>query len=219
MSSEQKPDVTRQRIIESAGQTFAELGYEGATIRVITDRAKANTAAVNYYFGDKFQLYREVLQTVVTRTYEKLQQSGSSGSPEERLHNFVFSILHLDENTDSSWGHLLIAREVLELHEESAQVIVDVARPLHQLAEEIVGSLLGNKAGADRIRLSASLMISTCVNRIFQSRLDARMYPDSNSAEAREKSIELVYQFVLMGILGVSKSHLAFSRTLKELKG
>jgi TetR/AcrR family transcriptional regulator, regulator of cefoperazone and chloramphenicol sensitivity len=219
MSSEQKPDATRQRIIESAVKAFAEFGYERATIRLITDRAKANMAAVNYYFGDKFQLYREILQTTVIHTCERLQQSCSSGKPEEQVHRFVRGILHLDEDTGDFWAHLLMVREVLELHEGSDQVIVEAARPLHQLAEEIVGNLLGNKVSKDRIRLSASLMISTCVNRIFQRRLDARMYPGSNSTEAREEPVELIYQFVLMGILGVSKSNIAFSRTIKELKG
>ncbi|MBW2127416.1 MAG: helix-turn-helix transcriptional regulator [Deltaproteobacteria bacterium] len=37
----------------SACEVFAEKGYRAATIADICGRAKANVAAVNYYFGDK----------------------------------------------------------------------------------------------------------------------------------------------------------------------
>ena len=50
-------DDTKTRLLEAAGEEFAEKGFEGATIRSIIERAKANIAAVNYHFGDKERLY------------------------------------------------------------------------------------------------------------------------------------------------------------------
>ena len=55
-------DGTRQRLIESAGQVFAEHGFRAATIRDICASAEANVAAVNYYFGDKERLYIEAVK-------------------------------------------------------------------------------------------------------------------------------------------------------------
>ncbi len=48
---------TRQRVLEAAGEVFAEKGFERATIREIVERAGANLNAVNYYFRDKHGLY------------------------------------------------------------------------------------------------------------------------------------------------------------------
>ena len=50
-------DTTKARLLEAAGEEFAEKGFEGATIRSIIERARANIAAVNYHFGDKERLY------------------------------------------------------------------------------------------------------------------------------------------------------------------
>ena len=55
-------DKTRQRLLEAAGEIFAEQGFRQTTVRDICARAGANVAAVNYHFGDKEKLYSEVLR-------------------------------------------------------------------------------------------------------------------------------------------------------------
>ena len=46
-------DVKKEKLIEAAGQVFAEFGFQGATMREICLRAGANMATLNYYFGGK----------------------------------------------------------------------------------------------------------------------------------------------------------------------
>ena len=53
---------TRNRLIEAAGEVFAEQGFRNATVRDICDRAGANLASVNYHFQSKEQLYATVLR-------------------------------------------------------------------------------------------------------------------------------------------------------------
>ena len=54
-------DTKRQRIVDAAGEMFAERGFEATTVRDICQAAEANIAAVNYYFGDKQRLYVEAV--------------------------------------------------------------------------------------------------------------------------------------------------------------
>jgi AcrR family transcriptional regulator len=52
---------TRENLLDAAERLFAERGIEGASIREITTSAGANLASINYHFGDKAGLLREVV--------------------------------------------------------------------------------------------------------------------------------------------------------------
>src|SRR5580658_5428449 len=56
------PDDTHTKLLDAAGQVFAESGFQAATVREICARAGVNIALVNYHFGDKLELYTEVLR-------------------------------------------------------------------------------------------------------------------------------------------------------------
>jgi AcrR family transcriptional regulator len=53
---------TRDGILEAARASFAERGYDRATIRDIAARAKVDPALVIHYFGSKEALFTEALQ-------------------------------------------------------------------------------------------------------------------------------------------------------------
>ena len=62
MSDQKTNHDTRDRILDVAEQLFMAHGYEGTSLRVITNAAEVNLAAVNYHFGSKEALLREVFR-------------------------------------------------------------------------------------------------------------------------------------------------------------
>jgi len=57
---------TRLRVLDAAELLFTEQGFEATTLRQITGAAGANLAAVNYHFGSKEELIREVFRRRLT---------------------------------------------------------------------------------------------------------------------------------------------------------
>jgi AcrR family transcriptional regulator len=53
---------TRARILHAAQAVFMERGFASSSLRTITARARVNLAAVNYHFGSKEALIREVFE-------------------------------------------------------------------------------------------------------------------------------------------------------------
>lgn len=54
-------NLAESRILNAAEELFANHGYEGVTLRQLTQKAGVNLAAVNYYFGEKKSLYKLVI--------------------------------------------------------------------------------------------------------------------------------------------------------------
>lgn len=58
---------TKTRLLQAAETLFVEHGYEAMSLRQITMQAGANSAAVNYHFGSKEALVRELLSNRLDR--------------------------------------------------------------------------------------------------------------------------------------------------------
>ncbi|MBO5992863.1 MAG: TetR/AcrR family transcriptional regulator [Acidaminococcaceae bacterium] len=52
---------TSGRILLAAARLFAQFGYDGVSIKAISQAAGTNSALISYYFGGKPQLYEAVL--------------------------------------------------------------------------------------------------------------------------------------------------------------
>lgn len=56
------PASTRDRILDACERLYARDGVEGLSLRIITEAAEVNLAAVNYHFGSKDVLITEMLK-------------------------------------------------------------------------------------------------------------------------------------------------------------
>ncbi len=113
---EKRPEVeARDTLLAAAERLFAERGFDGASVRDITAAAGCNVAAVNYYFGGKEALYREVfcrglagLREQRVRALERaLATAGESA--DVALVVRTFTAAFLEPLVDESEGRLLVA--------------------------------------------------------------------------------------------------------------
>jgi AcrR family transcriptional regulator len=102
MASESS-EITRNRIIDAAEQLFATSGFSAASLRAITSAAKVNLAAVNYHFGSKDALIKEVfarhLKPLNSERLKLLtaleQQDTAPPSVEKIMEAFIGPVLYL----------------------------------------------------------------------------------------------------------------------------
>jgi TetR/AcrR family transcriptional regulator, regulator of cefoperazone and chloramphenicol sensitivity len=125
-------DPTKVRLLEAAGEEFAEKGFECARIRAICDRAGANIAAVNYHFGDKEQLYVESVLEAHRCGFES--EGFEEAEPVDRveqlrgfIHDFLRHVLAVHDPDD--WRHRLVIREMLHPTSASDVLIREAIRP------------------------------------------------------------------------------------------
>jgi AcrR family transcriptional regulator len=87
----------RQRILDHAEELFAERGFFGASVRDITEHAGVRLAAVNYHFGTKEELFRDVILRRATvlnaERLRRLRAVAGKGARATRLRAVVVSFV------------------------------------------------------------------------------------------------------------------------------
>lgn len=200
---------TTQRLLEAAGEVFAEKGFRSATIREICDRAKTNVAAVNYHFHDKEGLYVRVMEYWTRAGEENFPTDlglGPNPTAEDRLRAFVRSFLfRILDKGQPAWLSRLMAREMAEPTVALDRVIDDVYRPLMERLTEIVRSLLGPAVTLEQVRLCGRSIVGQCLHYYHARPVIEKMTPDFKYESADlERVAEHITQFSLAALRQLS---------------
>jgi AcrR family transcriptional regulator len=195
---------TRARVLRVATDLFAARGFKKVTIREICREARANVAAVNYHFGDKVGLYREVLGRAIEtmrETTEKAREAGHGGSPEDRLRTYVGVFLQRVAGAgQDSWIHRLMAREMADPTPALDEVTEQVIRPRLVYLGGIVSELLQCPA-EDEIVLRCVLSIQAQCHVALSNPVSKRLLPDLHaSPEQLDRLADHIVEFSLGGI-------------------
>jgi TetR/AcrR family transcriptional regulator, regulator of cefoperazone and chloramphenicol sensitivity len=203
-------DGARQRLLQAAGEVFAEHGFRTATVRDICGRANANIAAVNYYFRDKEGLYEEVLKYAhryALEMHPPEPPAGSAASPEERLRLFVYSLLKrfLDKGRPA-WHGKLMAREIVEPTGALDALVEQSIRPLQQVLLAIIRDLAGPGVPDARIRLCSVSVVGQCLHFYLARPVLQRLNPQLQySPEDIQMLADHVTDFSLAAIRNLSR--------------
>jgi AcrR family transcriptional regulator len=124
-------DLTRDRLLEAAGEEFAAKGFEAARVRAICERAGANLAAVNYHFGDKERLYVEAVMQAHQCGTELVPDSVfQQETPSEQLRGYIRHFLcNVLDTQQRQWQHTLMLREMIEPTPASETLVREGIRP------------------------------------------------------------------------------------------
>ncbi len=158
---------TPDRLLEAAGEVFAEKGFRSATIREICKRAGANVAAVNYHFHNKENLYIAVVKYSHRCAFEKYPTDmglDKDASAEERLMVFIKSFLFriLDEGRPAWHGRLML-REMIEPTGALDALVNDTIRPHFNLLSSIIREILEDNVSAKDVQASAFSIVGQCL--------------------------------------------------------
>lgn len=72
---------TRGALLQAGRALFVSKGFDGASVRAITERAGANLGAVTYHFGSKRQLYHAVLEREITPLADQVARASQGPGP------------------------------------------------------------------------------------------------------------------------------------------
>ena len=161
---------TRAVVLEAAGQVFAERGFAQATSKEICERAGANSAAVNYYFGGKESLYEEVLieahrQFVSLESLDEIIASGAA--PREKLRAFLRQMLRTAADSAKLWGIKVFLRELASPSPFVTRAMTRTVLPKADKIRQLIQEVTGLPADSARLQRATALVVIPCISLIM----------------------------------------------------
>lgn len=198
-------DATRGRLLEAAGEVFAEQGFKAATVREICTKAGANVAAVNYHFGGKEGLYKAVFRHAHRCAVGEAEQAvlmAQGPSPEEKMSLFVRGFLaNIFAEGQAAWHGKLMSREMAEPTAAMDELAREDIRPRAAVLESICRELLGRGATLELSQFCARSVIGQMIFYYHARPLIERIFPDFDYGPAGIAAVaEHVTRFSLAGI-------------------
>jgi AcrR family transcriptional regulator len=181
MAARIQPDGTHARLLEVAGRIFAEEGFQAAKVRTICARAGVNIAAVNYHFGDKLGLYREVLSYALcaAETAAQLERGLPGKTPEEKLRRFVRGTLHqMYGEGQPAWPVRLMTHELAQPTPAFEGVVEQIMRPRYDALRGLVASVIGRPVDDRATRLCAQSIMGQVVIYAHGREVIKRLWPE-----------------------------------------
>ena len=174
----------RERLMEVAEKMFAERGFDATSVRDLTAAAECNLAAVNYHFGSKEALYREMFVRRLRQFRESrlasissVMESKEQATLERLLYSFSRAFLKPFEDVQESEIFMkLYSREVLEQRLNPRLFVEELAEPtLSNMAEAlctICPDVEKSKAMPCIVSLISQLIHMQQVKRMLSGQVD-----------------------------------------------
>src|SRR6478609_3158851 len=206
-------DTTRERIADAAGEIFAERGFDGTTVRDICQRAGANIAAVNYYFGDKQRLYVESVVRAHRWRMEqvRLPEWSEGTTAETKLTDFIKTFIRrVLTGPDDTWHTKLVMREMAHPTAACAELVQSSIRPQFEILLAILRELLPAEVSAERLRLTAFSIVGQCLfyhfaDPVVRNLLTSKEYSELDVAKLAKHILDFSLSSIGRPARGVRK--------------
>jgi len=201
----------RGRILQVAGQLFAERSYRSVSVREICRRAGVNISAVNYYFRDKETLYLEAVRLAArqcTRDLPILTWS-EADPPESKLRQFIQNMLRsVVREQEPAWPAQLIMSEVVRPTRACRRFVREFVRPNFLALLNILREFLPEHPPSQTLyRLAFSIVGQCLYYRLCRSVLSLLLGRQGNELlEDIEGLTDHIFRFSLAGIRAIAKS-------------
>lgn len=153
----------RQRLLDSAGELFAEKGFRLAGTREICRKAGTDIAAIHYHFGNKENLYEAVLRYADNLLVDPIPTFAASQSREAHLREIIEWVLaQCFAQGQPEWRWRFIEQATIALTPGLLAFFNSKILPLYQALDSICREFLGPGASQQQVRFATRSVLGQC---------------------------------------------------------
>lgn len=208
-------EITKTRIIDAAGEVFAEKGFAQATIREICKLADVNLAAINYHFGDKQKLYIEAVKSAHCEGEEDEPLLIPAEVPaEKKLYYFIEHMMtDMLDRESPTWHVELMMREMARPTLACSELVQSYIGPKFSILMSIIEEMVPATISLSKKHLLAFSVVGQCLLYRFHRPIGKLLIGDEEFESLFDVSYlaDHICEFSLQGIQSISDSQEASS--------
>ncbi len=206
--SSQQDNPTRKRLFQAGLKVFAKKGFRDATVRGICKQAgAANINSVNYYFGSKEMLYREILELIFSE-YDKFDSDDwDKKTPRDQLKEMIINFCRMLYKNDAFSSDItaIFVNEMTKPSPFIEDLVDKYNRPRIERHLKIFHNLLGEGATDDMARDCLVSVSGQLLYYSFAWPVFSRLFPDYSPDMNHEVWADHVFEFSMAGIGSMKK--------------
>jgi len=198
-----EPD-SKQRILMAAVRLFARQGYGNTGLRELAKAADVNLAMINYFFGSKKTLLKEILNTFFSGYIEVARRKlAGADPPEVKLKRFIHdAVIYFSNHSD----YLLVT--IAELPHDDPEITEHKAawgRKMVETVSTLMGKPIGNSHADEGIApvIFCSTLTSLMASRFLFTPVMEQVQPEKLQTVSIEEYAEIISKIVLQGMPAV----------------
>jgi TetR/AcrR family transcriptional regulator len=191
-------DSTKTRIIKTARDEFAMLGFTGARVERIARQAGVNKAMIYYHFKSKENLYHAVVEESLLYSFEQLSiKVSDTANFEEALREVVATHTQLFQGFPGFRSIILreLANPSSDLLDRLASIIVNSGLPA-TIRRRLENGMAIRSIRAVDVRQAVTAFISMSIGYFLMAPLTERIFQASDLdkfIEERKKAIPDIF--------------------------
>lgn len=194
---------SQQRILASAKRLFAKKGFASTGVRELADDADVNLAMVNYFFGSKKELLKEIIAGFFSGYLEILRKElPGDGSLDEKIRRLIHrAIAYIEENQDSM---LITLTELPHDDPDITEYKAEWAEQAMLIINREICEPLGRQTGHDISPAAVGpLLISMMCSRFLFIPVIEKVKPPFYQEQYLDRYAEIIEKMFLHGIYGL----------------
>lgn len=191
----------------AAGVVFAKAGFAAGSVREISTRARVNVASINYYFGSKEGLYREVLLAAHDQVLQQARPPApkDAKAADEALRNWIEFCLRfvlLEQPSHPVFGKLM-AHEMRQPTSALSDLTNLVVRPIFGELQRILTTLAGGTMSKREIGMLTHHVVGMCVHYENSCEVIKRLgFPVPTTEKGIARLAHSIAELTLHGVSG-----------------
>ena len=163
---------TRLKLLEAASEVFGKKGFWSATHEDICNRANANTAAINYHFGSKENLYIETWKYAFEKSMKKHPPEGGAlpdDPADKRIRGRILSFFRRIVDPEA-YDIDIMLKEMANPTGFLIGIISATIEPIEQGFRSVLKEVIGESATKEQVDYCYMSISSLCFGPMLRIR-------------------------------------------------